>query len=41
MPFSYQVTKFTGHGGGTICNTDICCWGKNKKKKTEIEREII
>ena len=38
MPFSYQVKKFTGHGGGTIFNTDICSWGK-KLNKTENERE--
>ena len=38
MLFSYQVTKFTGHEGGTISNTDICPWGK-KLNKTENESE--
>ena len=39
MLFSYKVTKFTGHEGGTISNTDICSWGK-KLNETEIKTKV-
>ena len=41
MPFSHQVTKFTGHGGGTIFNTDICFWGKKIKTDNEREKKLF
>ena len=42
MPFSHQVTKFTGHGGGTIFNTDICSWGKKlNKTEDELEKKFV
>ena len=41
MPFSFQVTKFAGHGGGTIFNKDICSRGKKNKQNRKRTLEKI